>query len=339
MRRLSDFSEGFFLIGLGLVMLFIIPKHELLNAKNTNKIEGTLKEFPEEGVHDESQDYVGLWITGYDNFYEFSSCSHNDDIHEEILKLKPGDKVILYAKKESSSTTYPWKGKKYKTYRICDAYSPELGQIIKFEQYNRCSENMTKYLLPALCGILMLMGVIRVIKKYFDKDNIIESKYLDLSDDKLLDSKDCYNLKPDKLAYVLRNSTLPIVSIVSGIILTNPFDPEYKNFIGHIFIFLGAAMWFYVFLKHDKVCYILDNRGIHIRTAPYFFRPEIEFIPYYSITEVDVKVAFYEEDRNIGTVKIHDGTYDDGNKIYTTLAGLKQYKDVADFIKTKANLK
>jgi len=338
MRRLSDFSEGLILIVIGLVTFFLIQEPEILNEKNTNKIEGVLKEFPKKGVHDESQNYVGLWISGYDNFYEFSSCSHNDDIQEEILKLAPGDEVILYAKKQSTSTTYPWKGKKYKTYRICDAYSPKLGQIVRFEQYNRCSKNMAKYLLPILCGILIFIGVFRIIKKYFDKNNIIESKYLNLNNDELL-GVDFYKLKPDKLAYVFRNSGLPFFSIVGGIILTNPFDPEYENILGHIFLFLGVVIWIYVLLMYEKVNYILDDKGVHIRTVPYFFRPEVEFIPYHTIKEVDVRIAFYEKNRNIGTIEIHDGKYDDGDKVYSNLAGLKKYKEIAAFIKRKAYIK
>ncbi len=341
MRRLSDFGEGLFLIGLGIVMLFIIQEPDVLNEKNTNIIEGILREYPKEGVHDENQDYVGLWIVGYDNFYEFSGCSHNDNIHEKTLKLAPGDYVFLFTKKESSNTTYPWKGKKYKTFSICDAYSPKLGQIVKFEEYNRCSEKMAKVFLPILCAIMILIGVFRLVGKFFAKDNIIVSEYFDLSTDSLENKKDFYILKPDKIAYVLRNSGLPlsILSIVSGIILINPLDPEYENILGNICIYFGVVVVFFILLSYGKVFYILDNKGIHIRTAPFFFKPEVEFIPYYSIKEVDVKIAFYEQDRKIGTIEIHDGKYDDdGDKVYSTLAGLKKYKEIADFIKSKSNI-
>jgi hypothetical protein len=165
MRRMKNYGESIFLIGLGIFAIFTFRNPKNLNPENTNKIEGILSEYPSIGTHGESNDYIGFRICGYNDFYEFSDCSLDNQIEEKVKKLTPGDKVLFFTEKGSSVTTYPWESTKYKSYRICEAYSPKYGYFINFHQYNKCNKFKLNTFLPILGLLLILIGIFQFYKK------------------------------------------------------------------------------------------------------------------------------------------------------------------------------
>lgn len=339
MRRFSDFGESAFFIVLGLIMVFAFRSPEELGSDNTQSVIGQLSDFPKEGTHDESDDYIGLWISGHSNFYEFSSCSHSDKIEEKVKELSPGDTVTLYVEKSSSSTSYPWNGDKYKTYRICDAYSKKLGRIITFNQYNNCKEFKSNTLLPILGFIMIVMGAFQFFKKFNSKENLMDTKYLNISEEIEGVKKEFVKMKPNKWSYIIRNSGLPIIMIIVGLFISRPFNPEENNFIGNIFLFIGAYGFLHLIITQDKIYYIIDNEGVHLRNVSYFFQPGIERIGFREIREVIAVQGVFESDDDVGTVKIHKGEFNDGDKVYSRLIGINKYNEIAELLKKQAGLK
>lgn len=98
---LNEYGESLFIIILGIVVFSYIRNPEPYSKENTNFIKGVLAENPKEGVHDENQDYIGLWVEGHSDFYEFTGCSYNDRIKTTISKLKKGDRISFYARKKA----------------------------------------------------------------------------------------------------------------------------------------------------------------------------------------------------------------------------------------------
>jgi hypothetical protein len=331
------YGDSLLLIVLGIAMILITRNPDSYSPENTDFIDGVLSENPKEGVHDESQDYIGVWIVGYNNFYEFSSCSHNDRIASTVKKLKIGDQISFYAKKDNSSTTFPWKGKKYKTYRICDATSPKVGRIIKFEQYNHCNEFQSNKVIPILSGFLIFMGVFRFVRRLKDRDNSREFSSVQTNSLKNVDGT--IKLRPDRLTFVLRNSYFSFFLIGFGLFFNYPFDLNDLNNIGIVMIVGGIYMLFHYTLIHDKIYYLIDSAGIHIRKISVLFQSEMNVIRYNSIKEVIYRQAFYESGKNVGTILIDNGdTNSDGDKVYSKIIGIENYKEIAKLILDRADL-
>ncbi len=356
--KLKEYGDSLLLIAMGVAVILITRDSESYNSSNTDLIKGVLSEYPKEGVHDESQDYIGLWLKNYDNFYEFSNCSYNDRIAEKVKKLKPGDKITLYAKKKSSYTSFPWKGKKYKTYRICDAVSSDYGVIITFDRFNRCDKFQSNTVLPILSGILILIGLFQFLRRQNDKRNRqkrISSQSGDIElktteknvrsegennwiidkENKLLDAK------PEKVSYILRNSYSCFIFIAFGLFFTlkdNSDSPGWFYF-GLICFIVSLFTLVQNFMVYDKISYRISNSLIEIKKFNTFFQEKHEKIGYDTIKEVIARQAFYEKDKKVGTVMLYTGrTDDDGNKIYYKLIGIKNYNEIANLIEKKAGL-
>ncbi|MBS2099205.1 PH domain-containing protein [Carboxylicivirga linearis] len=333
----KDYGGSLFLIVLGIAMIIITRNPESYSPENTDFIDGVLSEDPKEGVHDESEDYIGVWVKGYDNFYEFSSCSYNDRIAADVKQLRAGDQISFYAKKDNSSITFPWKGKKYKTYGICDASSPKVGKIIKFEQFNRCNDFQSNVVIPILSGILMLMGVFQFIRQ--QKDRVNKNEISSLQMGRLKNTDEIIKLRPDRLTFVLRNSYFSFFLIGFGLFFNYPFDLNDIHTIGAIMILCGLYMLFHYRLIHDKINYMIDSSGIHITKISVLFQSEMNVIRYNSIKEVIYRQAFYESGKNVGTILIDNGdTNSDGEKVYSRIIGVENYKEIARLILERADL-
>ncbi len=90
---------------------------------------------------------------------------------------------------------------------------------------------------------------------------------------------------------------------------------------------------------YDKVNYTINENWIDIKKVNTFFKEKHEQIRFTEIRKVVVRQAFYEKDKNIGTIMIYTGKSDDvGNKIYSKLIGIKNYNEIANLIEKKANL-
>jgi hypothetical protein len=320
-------------------MIFAFRNPVELSPENTNKVIGKLSDFPKEGTHDESDDYIGLWITGHDNFYEFSSCSHNKKIENEVRKLSPGDSVILHVEKSSSYTSYVGKGGKYKTYRICDAYADELGKIITFSQYNNCKEFQANTFLPILGIAMIVLGLFMFFNKFNSTDNLMNNKYLNVPENIEGEKNEFIKIKPNAWSYIFRNSGFPLIMIIAGVFIGRPFDPEETNILGIIFLLIGVYGFLHLIIIHDEIYYIIDKEGLHLKKVSYIFQPEIERIGYREIREVITEQGIFESDLNIGTVKIHKGVYNDGEIVYSKLIGIRKYKDIAMLIRNQAGIK
>lgn len=338
MRRLSDFGESIFFIALGLIMIFAFRNPEPRSSKNTDKVEGILSDYPEDGVHDESNDYIGLWISGYESFYEFADCSYNDKIKNKVKILVPGDRVTLYVEKSIFYKSYPLKGRNYKSYKICDAYSEKNGKIISFDQYNHCKEFKANTFLPILGFIMIAMGLFQFFKRFTNPENIMDTKYLNIPTEIDGVRNKFKKMKPNKWSYLYRNSVLPVIMIISGMLIGRPFNPEEGNIIGNILLFIGVYGFLHIIMIHDKIYYIIDNEGVHIKNVSYFFQHEIEKILFREIREVIAEQGIFEFGSNIGTVQIHKGEYYDGDKVYSSLIGVNKYKELAELLKRQAGL-
>ena len=168
MKKLNGYGESLFMIAVGIVMFIVAGNSTDYGPGNTKLIKGVLADYPKEGVHDKSEKYIGLRISGSNDMYEFSGCSYDNAILEKVRKLKPGDKITMYTVKKSSSITMPWNGITYRSYKICNAWSPDYGVITTFKDYNRCNEYQSHKVLPVLGGILVLIGFFGIIKKRND---------------------------------------------------------------------------------------------------------------------------------------------------------------------------
>lgn len=339
MRRLSDFGESLFFILLGLVAIFAFKNPSKLTPENSNMVTGELSSFPKEGNHNKSDEYIGLWITGNSNFYEFSKCSLNDKIHERVKELIPGDSVILFVEKSSSSTTYSWEGTRYKTYRICDAYSKKTGQIIAFNQYNNCEKNILNTLLPIIGFIMIVIGVFEFFKKFNSKENFMDTKYLNVHELFEEVNNEYIKITPAKWSFIFTKSGLPIILLVFGIFAHHSTDPGGNNLIGKIFLIIGVYGFFHLIIIHSKIYYIIDKEGVHIKSVSYIFQSEIEKIPFNSIKEIVTDQSVFQTDQKVGTVKIHKGEYSDGDKLYSSLIGIDNYNEIADLLRKQAVLK
>ena len=338
MNLLKEYGLPIFYVAVGIFLFIITRNPETFGPEKTEKIAGILSKTPEEGVHGESEEYIGLWIQGNDNFYEFSNCSYNKKIAEKVKLLKSGDSITLFVEKNNSSSPTTWAGKEYYTFNICDASSPKYGHFISFEQYNRCNDNKSNMVYPILSGIIILMGLFDFYRKYKDNESINESKYI--SSWKIMDeSKVPINLKPDKLTYILRNSSFSIFSIGFGLFLNYPFNQSDLNTFGILSIIIGLYMIFHYTMIHDKVYYVIDSSAIHIRKISVLFQTEISVIKYSSIERVIFRQAFFEISKNIGTVLIDSGEKNsDGEKIYSEMIGINDYKEIAKLVLERANI-
>ncbi|TAJ12587.1 hypothetical protein DMA11_12315 [Marinilabiliaceae bacterium JC017] len=333
---LNEYGESIFLIILGIVVFTYIRNPESYSKENTNFIKGVLVENPKEGVHDESQDYIGLWIKGHPDFYEFTGCSYSDRIESTVKKLKKGDRISFYARKKSSSTTFPWKGKKYKTYKICDATSHEYGKIISFRQFNQCNDYKSNIFIPILCGIMVLIGVFKIIRKLKDRENIKEVESLTISATK---NDATIKLRPDRLTFILRNSYYSFFLIGLGLFFNYPFDLNNLSVFGLIIFTVGVYFILQSTMIHDKIYYIVDSSGIRIKKISFLFQSEMKIVRYDSIKGVIYRQAFYESGKNIGTILIDNGEEsDEGDTIYSKIIGVENYKEIAKVILRRAEL-
>ncbi len=357
-EKFKEYGDSLSLIAIGVVMILLTRGSESYDSGNTDLIKGELSEYPEEGIHGESHDYIGLWLKGNNKFYEFSSCSYDDKIAEKVKKLRPGDKITLYARKKSSHSTYTWKGKKYNTYKICDAISPDYGVIVTFDEYNSCEEYQSNTVLPILAGILMLMGLFQFVKKRNDELNRQERL---LSQSKDIESKttakdirpedennwiidrgnNILEVKPEKISYILRSSYYSFCFIVFGLIFTlkDNADSSAWFYFGIISIIVGLFTLVQNLLICGKIRYRISDRLIEVRKYNILFKEEFEKIGYAAIREVTVRQAFYEKNKNIGTILLYTGRKDDdGNKIYYKLIGIKNYNKIANLIEKESGL-
>lgn len=337
-RRLSDFGDSIFLIVLGVGFFWMTRSPELKNFNNTSKINSVLTTTPESGVHDESQDYIGFRLAGYNNFFEFTKCSYNKGIKTRIEELQVGDSITIHINKSSSSTTYPWNGKKYFTYRICAASSPKHGTYLGFSQYNYCLEKKANIWYPLLSGVLILIALVQIVKKLNDKNNVFSTKYLKL--DEQATEETYFQLRPNKTSYLLSNVGGPILLLITGLLILFFTDAIKWSYIGCGTIILGIYLILHYIRIHSKIFYILDKDGIHIKNITTFFQEEIKTIYYDSIEEVTFKWQDYQYDSKVGTVLIYSGKTDnDGDKVYDKLIGIEKYPEVVDFISKLINEK
>ncbi|MCU4162580.1 hypothetical protein [Carboxylicivirga caseinilyticus] len=332
------YSESVILIIVALAIYFVSRNPEIYGVENTNLIKGRLSDNPAKGVHDEDYKYIGLWIAGYDDLFEFSGCSYNSRIAKEVLKLQKGDEVVLHTQFKSSSITIPWKGKKYRTYKICDAYCSKSGTIITFDQFNECNNRLVNKLIPGLCLGLLLIGLYKIIRKVKDDQNtkeLIVSNYASTKPE----SEDVIKLKPDRLSFLIRKSYYSIVFIGFGIYKLYPINSQDLDVLGIAAFTLGILLIPAFLILHQGIFYIVDPNGVYIKEKSIFFQNESEFTSYTAIKEVSCRQNLFEYAKNIGSVYIDTGETDENyNTIYYKLIGIKNHRDIAKIILKRANL-
>ncbi|UII19113.1 hypothetical protein [Fulvivirga ligni] len=322
--RISELYDSIFLIIIGVVFFMTTRSPEAKNIENTTKINGVLSESPKSGVHDESEDFIRVNLAGYGDYYEFTKCSLNAYIEQNVENLQVGDSITLYLDKSNSSTIYPSFGKSYNVYKVCAAKSPKHGTYLDFASYNACKVKKANILYPLICGALILIAVGQLIHKINDKDSYFSPKYLNLEDQ----SDIYYQLRPHKITYLSNHLKWPIISIVAGV-ATLVFDILPTPYMSYAFI-AGGIYFIYHYLRiSSKIYYVLDQEGVHIKNVTVFFQEEVKTINYNSIKEV-----LYKPQDFSGTVLIYTGRKDDdGDKVYDKLIGIDNYMEVVDFIK------
>jgi|GEM_PF-6529710 len=143
-------------------------------------------------------------------------------------------------------------------------------------------------------------------------------------------------LKPDKVAYVLRNSYLSIVLFGFAIFI----DSVAQGFIS-VYTFICVGVGFYLLIHNvlvcDKIRYHIDHVGIEIRDVSFSFRPKITVIPYNSIRELIARQALYEAPMDVGTLLLDTGEKDDdGDVSYQRIIGIPNHEAIARIIEAQA---
>lgn len=184
---------------------------------------------------------------------------------------------------------------------------------------------------------MILIGVFKIIRKLKDRENTKEIESITINTTK---NDETIKLRPDRLTFILRNSYYSFFLIGFGLFFNYPFDLNDLNVFGLIFFIAGIYLIFQSTIIHDKIYYIIDSSGVHIKKVSFLFQSEMKIIRYDSIKGVIYRQAFYESGKNIGTILIDNGEEsDEGDTIYSKIIGIENYKEIAKMIlkKTEQN--
>lgn len=326
-RFLKTYWEILILLVIGIILIVLKRNPEPAGPDNTHYFNTILAENPQERS-DENTDYIGIWISGDDGFYEFPSFVDKDIIR----KLKKGDRITFHASRGSSSMTYPWHGKSYKTYTICSAASPTYGTILEFSRYNGYNTYFFNTIFPVLLAITILVISISFISDI--KDRKIKKSLAALQPGATEDIGNPIDLKPNLLSYLMRYGILAILLIGTGGYLI--YKPNNHAYSGSPLLALGILWFFYYILMHHKTNYSINKDGVCIHSG--IFKPRITEIPYHTIKGITYRQAFYEAPVNIGTVLIDNGKTAEGDIAYTMLTGIANHKQIARLIASRSRI-
>ncbi|WP_185156111.1 PH domain-containing protein [Fulvivirga kasyanovii] len=330
--RLSEFGDTVLFISLGVLLFFYTRNPEIVDHYNTIEINGVLAGSPESGVHGESDNYIGFTLKGSGDFYEFTDCSYNNILAEQIGLLEDGDSVKIRIAENATSKSYPLSGKNYETFRIVEAYSQRHGYYMNTYEYNRCLTYFSNKVYPIISAILVVIGLVQGVKGLYDRSNISNTKYLGLEDAQLQVEK-FIKLHPDRVAYLLKKLPVLILLLVIGLVLI--FGDA--TIMGLVLIFVSFYLFFHFVRVGGKVYYILDEEGIHFKTVTPWLLSEVKSVKYAEIEEVKWTRSIFEEMYHIGTVQVYSGKEDDGEKIYDKIIGIREFREIEEYIKGMMN--
>jgi len=313
--------------------LFVSLREKIVDSlDDCNRIQGIVSEIPKAG-----DDEIGLRLAGHkEAFYVFSGCLYDERIASLVGHVKPGDRVTLYVRQESSEYRFPWDDDGYWTYKIVEASIPGADHIVGFEQNQPCGDgSMT---LTAFCGFIMLMSVLGFIHTFMDEKSKkalskpTHKKTIEIGDHKI-------TLRPDRLTFILTHSVWAIILIALGAWWNRSATIDQPNFLGLACIGFGLYMFIRTFSASENTWYTLEAEGIRMVGGFSLLRSRApSYILFSSIREIKFHPAFYGLRRDVGTIFIdHGETNSDGDKTYTELIALSNYREIAGLIQQQVD--
>ena len=330
--KLITYGPAIFLIALGIGgILWSVLRYENDTTENTLLKRGVLSSFPEKKKY-KNNEYIEISIDNSGVTFRFAGCSHSEHITERVMQLKPGDSVLLHVDPRPLSTGL---FSDESSYQISEASSSRIGPLVSFDRFNSCSENSALTSVPLLCSMLVLLGILMAIRSFIDERN--DKSMLSVALDEINDPSKIIVLRPDMLAYIMRNSTWPGIMIICGLFVNTVLDGQQQT-LGLILFGGGLYLILYYTLTSRFEEYSIDERGIHIKSKTLYFTNYTQTITYSEILDVQFRRAVYESPKHLGTVVLTLVRKKDEEDLPTVkLAGITDAQKIARRIWDRAN--